>query len=320
MKISVIIPVYNTENYIKKCIDSVLAQTYSDLEIIVIDDGSTDGSLNICRKMEKNDSRVIVFHQENSGVSSARNKGLEMASGEWVSFLDSDDYLDEDFYETLIDAVDMNAPIICCGVRPVNENGEVVPHLQYTDIPSKPIMLSGEEMWKHFLHPSKRYLYWSPWDKLIKASLAKKIRFVVGRKIGEDLFYCYQCLKEAGSIYYIPEKKYNYLIRAGSATHSITFKNSSFDSLYFSNCILSDGKNVHYLEYYARLNLLVVASRIVRGYCTQSKEAQQYDSEIRTIRQIIRKNLKRYCVHELRLKHLCLIFEAAFMPALFYIR
>lgn len=318
--ISVIIPVYNTEKYIKKCIDSVTTQTYRNLEIIIIDDGSKDRSLDICQEMAKNDSRIRVFHQENKGVSSARNKGLDYATGDWISFLDSDDYLDRDFYETLINATSSNVSIICCGVRPVNEKGEEVPHLQYNNIPKEDTLLSGKDVWMHFLHPSKRYLYWSPWDKLISTVLAKKHRFVVGRKFGEDLYYCFQCLKDTESIYYIPQKKYNYLIREGSATHSNSFNYSSFDSLFVSKKIFLETRNEQSLKHYTRLNMLVVAARIVRGYYLHPIDRRQYGLKIKQIRKLIRKQFRLYCIVELNIKHLCLILAAAYMPTIFKIR
>lgn len=320
MKISVIIPVYNTEKYVRKCIKSVISQSYKNLEIIVIDDGSTDNSLNICQEMAMTDTRISIYHQENGGVSVARNMGLTYATGEWVSFIDSDDYLDTDFYETLIKAVSFDVSIICCGVRSIDEDGREVRHLQYNAIPKEEGVISGPDIWKHFLHPSKRFLYWSPWDKLLRTSLAKKYQFLVGRKIGEDLFYCFQCLRESGRIYYIPNKKYNYLIRKGSATHSNHFSNAQFDSLSISKIILEEGSRDRSLEYYARLNFLAVASRIVRGYYSLSKGDKQFDSEIQGIRSLIKSNLKAYCIKELNFKHLCLVVEAAYLPFLFKIR
>ena len=95
--ISVIIPVYNVEKYLSRCIESVLNQTYRNLEIIIVDDGSTDDSLNICRRYEKKDKRIKVIHQDNGGLSSARNKGLMNSTGEYISFVDSDDWLHPDF-------------------------------------------------------------------------------------------------------------------------------------------------------------------------------------------------------------------------------
>lgn len=99
--ISVIIPIYNVEEYLEKCVNSVLNQTYSDLEIILVDDGSTDNSGKICDELKNKDNRIIVIHQENQGLSAARNAGIAKALGEYIAFVDSDDYIMEDMYETL---------------------------------------------------------------------------------------------------------------------------------------------------------------------------------------------------------------------------
>ena len=103
-KVSIIIPVYNQEKYLDKCINSVIRQSYDDLECILVDDGSTDNSPEICDKYEKKDDRIKVFHQPNSGVSKARNVGLANAKGEWITFADSDDYLEQHAFQTYIDA------------------------------------------------------------------------------------------------------------------------------------------------------------------------------------------------------------------------
>ena len=100
-KVSIIVPVYNAEDYIKKCISSICTQSVSELQIILVDDGSTDNSLEICRQLQKNDNRIEVFHQENQGASAARNKGMQLANAEWVMFVDSDDWLEENAVQTL---------------------------------------------------------------------------------------------------------------------------------------------------------------------------------------------------------------------------
>ena len=99
--VSIIVPVYNAEDYIKKCISSICTQSVSELQIILVDDGSTDNSLEICRQLQKNDNRIEVFHQENQGASAARNKGMQLANAEWVMFVDSDDWLEENAVQTL---------------------------------------------------------------------------------------------------------------------------------------------------------------------------------------------------------------------------
>ena len=110
--ISIVVPVYNAENYLEKCINSIIGQTYRNLEIILIDDGSNDNSLSICEKFALQDNRIKVFHQNNGGVASARNKGLSEASGEFIAWVDSDDSIEPEYIEKLYDAVkEYNADI-----------------------------------------------------------------------------------------------------------------------------------------------------------------------------------------------------------------
>ena len=122
-KVSVIIPVYNAEQYLKRCLDSVLAQTYQDFEIICIDDGSTDNSGAICDEYAKKDSRIRILRKENGGVSSARNAGLNIAEGEYITFIDSDDYVDTDYMQTLYENLE-GADAVASGSREVA--GDVV--------------------------------------------------------------------------------------------------------------------------------------------------------------------------------------------------
>lgn len=117
-KISVIVPVYNTEQYLPRCIDSILSQTFTDFELLLIDDGSTDSSGTICDEYAQKDSRVRVFHKENGGVSSARNHGLDNAVGEWITFVDSDDYILSNFTETLVRLCEKNVDLCICGIKP----------------------------------------------------------------------------------------------------------------------------------------------------------------------------------------------------------
>ena len=124
--ISVIVPVYNSEKYLKACIDSIIKQTYTDLEIICVNDGSTDGSLEILREFACMDSRVVVHSQENHGVSTARNVGLKFAHGEFVSFIDSDDEMELDMYELLIQTQnEYQADIVHCGYKRICRNGTI---------------------------------------------------------------------------------------------------------------------------------------------------------------------------------------------------
>lgn len=117
-KISVIIPIYNVEPYLRQCLDSVVNQTYQNIEIILVDDGSTDNCGAICDEYAQKDDRIVVIHRKNGGVSAARNDGIDRATGEWVAFVDPDDWLDVNFYECLFDAMrDQNIDILCSGGR-----------------------------------------------------------------------------------------------------------------------------------------------------------------------------------------------------------
>ena len=143
--VSVIIPVYNVEKYIRKCIESVCGQTYRNLEIILIDDGSPDKSGEICDEYAAADSRIKVIHLENGGVSRARNIGLDMATGKYIGFVDSDDYIRPGMYETLVDNMEKeNVDTVICGFISVTEEGDVLPDKQIP-IPVNDMVMTGEE-------------------------------------------------------------------------------------------------------------------------------------------------------------------------------
>ena len=123
--LSIIVPVYNLENYLCKCIDSILGQTYRDFEVLLVDDGSTDSSLSICLQYAETDSRICVFHKDNGGASSARNLGLEKARGQYISFIDGDDFIEPDLYERLLeDLLKTNADISCCQLDRIDRKGK----------------------------------------------------------------------------------------------------------------------------------------------------------------------------------------------------
>ena len=129
--ISVIVPVYNVEKYIKKCLDSIIYQTYKNIEIILVDDGSTDNSGIICDVYKERDKRIKVIHKKNNGVSAARNTGIENANGKWISFVDSDDWIDKNYFEILISKIYNNDIdcILCCYNRVVKNNVEKVKYV-----------------------------------------------------------------------------------------------------------------------------------------------------------------------------------------------
>ena len=183
-KISVIIPVYNVKSYLNRCIESVLTQTYQNLEVIIVDDGSFDGSSEICDAFAQRDSRVKVLHQVNQGLSAARNAGIEISSGEWVAFLDSDDYVEPSIYEDLLNlAMRHNVDLCSCNSRAFNEDMSIA----YTNIDTaQETIYSYREVVFDLVHQSK--IRFEVWNKLWKRSLIGEVRFKVGQ-VCEDVYF-----------------------------------------------------------------------------------------------------------------------------------
>ena len=179
--LSIIVPVYKVESYLPRCVDSILAQTVSDLELILVDDGSPDRCGAICDEYAARDSRVRVIHKENGGLSSARNAGIDIARGQWLGFVDSDDYITPDCYEKLLScARRRNVKLVCAGRWDVSEKTvEMTPGL----CPEKEETVSGMEL-------ARRIFTWdhldsAAWDKLYRAELFSDIRYPLGR-VNED--------------------------------------------------------------------------------------------------------------------------------------
>ena len=215
--ISIIVPIYNVENYLEKCIDSILKQTYKNLEVILVDDGSPDESGSICDKYKEQDNRIVVIHKTNGGLSSARNAGLEIARGNYIGFCDSDDYLECDMLEKLYHvSKSNNADIVICDFNSVSEDGEIYNKNENIDKPGHCYTISRDDAQLiYFKTPEKRLRYVVMWNKLYKRECFDNKRLPEG-KLHEDEFVTYKLLYEAKKIVYLQEKLYNYLNRKGS--------------------------------------------------------------------------------------------------------
>ena len=213
-KISVIVPIYNVKEYLNRCLDSILCQTYKNIELILIDDGSTDGSEKICDDYAKKDNRVVVYHQKNSGVSASRNKGLELATGEYIGFVDSDDYINEEMYEKLLNCLKLNnASISMCKYqllnygsvpKEINNTGEIV----YPQIDAMKRVIISYEITSHL------------WNKLYKKELWDGITFPIGKKF-EDLAVMYLVIEKINKLSILNENLYYYTRRQGSIMKTI---------------------------------------------------------------------------------------------------
>lgn len=204
--ITVIIPVYNVEQYLARCVDSIVAQTYQNLEIILIDDGSPDHCGEICDAYAEKDSRIRVIHKKNGGLSDARNAALDVCTGEYISFVDSDDYVSEDFIETLYHAIKKHhTKLAICGIMKVDESGKLATDYAPSDTEKR---VTGCEMVETMWRPSAC-------NKLYHRTLFEGIRYPVG-KIYEDLFIYHDILERVDSISFTGGNSYYYFNRQGS--------------------------------------------------------------------------------------------------------
>jgi glycosyltransferase involved in cell wall biosynthesis len=229
-KVSIIVPIYNVEKYLYKCIDSILDQTFSDFELLLVNDGSPDTCGEICNEYAKKDKRIKVIHKENGGLADARNAGLDIATGEYIGFVDSDDFIESDMYEKLLNACMLNeASISMCGRYNVFEN-ELKPLFSF----------NGIKVWNS-KEAIERLLTWdnidsSACDKLFKKDLFHNIRFPVG-KYNEDIFVMTKILSKANKIVHIGVSKYYYYHRTNSITTE-TFSEKKMDLIDASKKVL----------------------------------------------------------------------------------
>lgn len=215
--ISVIIPVYNVEHYLARTLDCVLGQTYKDIEVLLINDGSTDNTLNICNEYAQADHRVRVYHQENAGVSAARNVGIQLATGKYISFVDGDDTLDKDFFEKLMLAAEKyELDISCCGIVQHRLDGSVHTYADNSfAIIEIPELISG-----FFTNRIYKEVLYGPCNKLIRADIVKNTLFNPQFRMGEDLLFSFECMEKAKSFALLNEDMYHYEKRENSATTS----------------------------------------------------------------------------------------------------
>lgn len=213
--ISVIVPVYNVEKYLPQCIDSILNQTIKNLEIILVDDGSLDNSGKICDEFSKKDDRIVVIHKENNGLSSARNAGLEIAKGNYIGFIDSDDWLDEHMYEILLKLLkENNSDISCCNFFKATDNKDKIPSAT-NEIVKSYNNIEGLNNFYNDLYPQTVVA----WNKLYKRDLFENISYPIG-KIHEDEGTTYKLYYRANKITYTNRALYYYRTTPNSITTS----------------------------------------------------------------------------------------------------
>jgi len=225
IKISVIIPVYNSEKYLKRCLDSVLGQTMSELEVICVNDGSTDKSLEILEQYSKSDERIIIINQNNLGVSTARNAGLDIARGEYVGFVDADDFIDSDFYEKLYtNAAVYSADVVCGGIKRENEKKRAT-LMKYNTVKT---VDDVKEKFKSTNTPKYSFV----WNKIYlrEKLLINGIKFEDGI-FYEDLIFTPNVLIKLGRLVTVSDTYYHYWKHSDSVIKIDTDKTRA-DKLY----------------------------------------------------------------------------------------
>lgn len=229
-KLSVIVPVYMVEEYLAECIESIIHQTYTNLEIILVDDGTKDTGGKICDEYQEKDQRIIVIHKENGGLSSARNAGIERATGKYITFVDSDDYLMPDMYQKMMDVMQKyKTDAVCCDFATDNQNAQ---ESSVTDTE----VLSKEKAISHMLDESGYKCY--AWNKIFKLSDYEGIRYPQGR-FYEDIYTTFRLFLKADAIGYLKEPLYRYRYRENSITNE-AFTDRKYDLIFAIDSLLQD--------------------------------------------------------------------------------
>ena len=282
--ISVIIPIYNVEKYLKKCIESVIKQTYTNLEIILVNDGSTDGSGQICNEYKEKDNRIKVIHKENGGISDARNIGLNIATGKFIYFVDSDDYINDDAIEYLYKLLINNDAAIVIG------NDKFV----YEKTINKSIELQEENKNNKEWEEIKTYtpeeaikstfynygLTSSIWNKLYRAELFVDIRYPSG-KICEDLATTYKLFARSNKIIFSNKITYNYLANRATSYMNVKFKKERMDGIYFCKEIINNFENEYPKLKDAAIYRLIIECIFVLMKLPNKREYKEENKEVK---------------------------------------
>ena len=216
--VTVVVPIYNTEKYLRRCLDSIINQSYSNLEIILIDDGSIDNSSKICYEYSINDHRIKIIRQKNAGVSVARNVGIRNATGQYITFVDSDDYIANDMVEILLHTIrKYNADISMCGmIRTSDKRNNMI------DEDNSTVIYTQEEFVKVMLRITGNRIVHYPWGKLYKKEvLSSENQFPPGIKTGEDVISTFKAIIHSKSIVEVRSVKYYYFFNSSSVSNQL---------------------------------------------------------------------------------------------------
>lgn len=287
--ISIIVPAYNIADYLPRCLDSILNQTYSNLEVIVISDGSTDGTNEIIKKYTDKDSRIVPVYKENSGVSDTRNKGLDIAKGDYIGFVDGDDYIEPEMYERLLNnLLENNADISHCGYQMVFPS-----RVDYYYNTGRKVIQDSKKGIRDLIVGD--YVEPSPCIKLYKKEILADLRMPKGIKINEDVLFNFYAFCNSGKSVYEDKPFYHYIRRDGSASSTKFSGNNLFDiidvrkEIYLYCCQHYDSElqSISYSNYFY---FIVYLFRSIKRYklFDKKQKAIQYKKEFRKIKKDIK--------------------------------
>ena len=281
-------PCYNIREYLPRCIESILSQTYKNLEIILISDGSTDGTDEIIREYAKKDSRIIPIFKENSGVSDTRNRGLDIATGDYIGFVDGDDYIEPEMYETLLkNAIENNADISHCGYQMVFPS-----RVDYYYNTGKKVIQDNKKGIRDIIVGD--YVEPGIWNKLYRSDILKELRMPPDIKINEDVIFNFYAFVNSQKSVYEDIPYYYYLVRKGSAANSELNENQLFDpvkvrKMIYEYCMSNLDDKLKSIAYCSYLNSIMRLYRTVHN-----NSLNQYKTEAKFYREQIKKEKCRF--------------------------
>ena len=287
--ISIIVPIYNVEKYLRECIDGLLEQTFKNYELILINDGSTDDSANICNKYKKIDSRIKVIHQRNQGVSAARNAGLDSATGKYIYFCDADDYMSMDLLkENFESAEKYEANMVIFGYNSVENNSIIQTH----NVANSAFYEAKYDFRNHYIELHQNYLTYTLWNKLYKRDyiVENQINFDGELRIGEDAVFNYNLYENIDRVYINSNCYYNYrMFRENSALNIESYDNyhmrvkevTKLEELFIKWGLNKERENLILLEKYQNINIYYYK-------IFANKKLKKFKSKLRVMQQILK--------------------------------
>ena len=294
--LSIIVPVYDVENYLQKCIDSILAQTLTDFELILVDDGSPDNCPALCDAAAAKDARIRVIHQKNGGLSAARNAGLDVARGEWIGLVDSDDYIAPEMYEKLYRAVQQTgADFALCDFAEVDEAG-APSNARTHGVITQQIFTERELLQSAYLT-----MMLLAWNKLYRRAIFAQLRYPVG-KLNEDIFVSPDICLQAQKAVVVPEALYYYVQRSGSImgkTKTLCHYDAAEAAQRYWNCLVEN--RVYETLPAAAKYTFVTVNKIYWALPLALRKAPR-SKEMRKMQFAVVRETRRYCAVPLKLR------------------